>query len=365
VVECVYASEPMVNQKLPLILFTGGGTGGHVYPGLAVLEELGKRKKYHFAWLGSLVGVEGKILRRKGIVYYGVLAGKLRRYFSWQNLWDVFKVIGGFFQSLWLLSRLRPKLLFSKGGFVSVPPVIAAKFLGIPVFSHESDFDPGLATKINFRFTKRQYVAYKASRQFFPSKDRGRVRFTGNPVRADLFQGSREGFDQRFPQAQGKQVILVLGGSLGAQELNELIFSLIPELSDYFMIHQTGKNNHPPPSDSYLPRAFFHEELADILAAAEVVISRAGAGSLWELAGLNKKMVLVPLIKGSRGDQVLNAKRLENHPCVRVILGDTSPEDLSLALDALLPLESQPYPDYQPEKARTIIAKEIEQSLDL
>jgi UDP-N-acetylglucosamine--N-acetylmuramyl-(pentapeptide) pyrophosphoryl-undecaprenol N-acetylglucosamine transferase len=201
----------MKKHSPPLILFTGGGTGGHVYPGLAVLEELELKNKFRFAWMGSYLGVERRIIKQRGIPYFAVLAGKLRRYFSWQNFWDVFKVIGGFFQSLNLLRKLRPQLLFSKGGFVTVPPVLAARILGIPVFSHESDFDPGLATKINFRSTKRQFVAYRETLRFFPSQNYGRLKFTGNPVRAELFQGDSNLFYQSCPVAQGKTILLVLG----------------------------------------------------------------------------------------------------------------------------------------------------------
>jgi UDP-N-acetylglucosamine--N-acetylmuramyl-(pentapeptide) pyrophosphoryl-undecaprenol N-acetylglucosamine transferase len=358
-------STYMEKQHRPLILFTGGGTGGHVYPGLAVLEELDTLEKYRFAWLGSLLGVEGKIVRRAGIPYYGILAGKLRRYFSLQNLWDIFKVIGGFFQALVLLMRLKPRLLFSKGGFVSVPPVLAAKILGIPVFSHESDFDPGLATKINLRSTTRQYVAYKESLRYFPSRPVGRVRFVGNPVREGLFSGTKATFTQQFPQAQGKQVLLVLGGSLGAQDLNDLVIPLLDRLKDFYLIHQTGQNPHPPESGHYFPRPFFYEELADILNGADIVISRAGAGSLWELAGLKKKMILVPLVKGSRGDQILNAKRLENHKTVRVLLEESDPEALYAAIQDLLPLGEGDYPEYRPEEARRTIAREIENTIDL
>ncbi len=247
--------------------------------------------------------------------YYGIPTGKLRRYFSLENLWDLFRVAAGIVRSWALVRRLRPDVLFSKGGFVSVPPVVAASMLGVPVVSHESDADPGLATRINARFSRQICVAYESTRQCFRSRYQTRVTVTGNPLRDEILRGSRNDGLQYlgFSVADPRPVVLFLGGSLGARQINELVDGLLPTISTRWrVVHQTGTGHRVDVrrSDHYAA-AYFGLELPDILAAADLVVCRAGASTLWEVAVLGLPMLLVPLMGGSRGDQVRNAAIFE------------------------------------------------------
>lgn len=264
------------------------------------------------AWVGGRSGVERDIVERAAVPFHAVPTGKLRRYLSIRNVIDVFRVLAGVFASLRLVGKLRPAVLFSKGGFVSVPPVIAARLLRVPVVSHESDADPGLATRINARFSTRICVAYEATRGHFSPEMRARVSVTGNPVRGEILSGTREaglariGFDPGDP----RPVVMFLGGSLGARQINETVAELRgPLRQTWRIIHQSGNNGVPSEeSQDYFGASFFGEELSDLLAAADVLVCRAGASTLWEGAALAKPMLLVPLVAGSRGDQVRNAE---------------------------------------------------------
>lgn len=306
---------------IPCIVVTGGGTGGHVFPALAVAEELARRREIRLVWIGGSRGIERSIVRRWGMEFHGVPAGKLRRYLSAENLMDAFRTLAGFFRALGLLRRLKPAAVFSKGGFVSVPPVLAAALLGIPVVSHESDFDPGLATRINLRFSRRVCVAYPESLRFYA---RGKAVATGNPVRAEIFAGdAAEGRRLLgFADADPRPILFVQGGSLGARQVNALVDECYAELSArYRIVHQRGKGdwNRPDRAGSYLSRPSFAAEYPHILAAADLVLSRAGAGSLWEMGVRGKPGVLVPLDSGSRGDQLRNAKLCQDHGCCKVL----------------------------------------------
>ena len=343
------------------IAFTGGGTAGHVFPGLAVLrclEESPRGEKGHpiskrpleFFWIGSRGGLERRILREAGIPYYGIPAGKLRRYLSFKNFTDVFKVAAGILASLIILIRERPDLLFSKGGFVSVPPVLAARFLKIPVIIHESDADPGLATRITSRFARRILVSYDETQDCFPPPRRRRVVVTGNPVRGEIFLGNREAGRKALGVAPGKLLLLVLGGSQGALEINELIGELAPRLvKKCRILHQMGGQTYKPSSvRGYDTRDFIGAELPDFLAAADLVVSRAGAGTLWELAVLGKPMLLIPLgERNSRGDQMRNAELFQSRGAAEVLSGKVTPRRLEEALNRLLE---------NPERRRTLSA---------
>lgn len=303
-----------------LIAFTGGGSGGHVYPGLSVIEELKKRNPHldesSFVWIGSKRGIEKTILNDTSVRYFGVPAGKLRRHLSLRNLSDLFLILAGVLASLSILRRLNPRLLFSKGGYVSVPPVIAAKLLGIPVISHESDFDPGLATRINAHFSRLILLAYAESRSYFPQKKHDRIRIVGNPIRQGIVDGDPDR-GRRFAGITGtKPLLLVLGGSQGAAEINRLVWELLPELIKHWVVvHQIGSGNRIDESSKeflghgYTFIEYIGEEFADLLAAADLVISRAGAGSIWEEAAAGKTVILVPKRdSSSRGDQVRNCE---------------------------------------------------------
>lgn len=307
------------------VLFTGGGTGGHVYPALAVIEKL-KHDDLDILWLGSSGGMEKSIVEKANIPFYSIPCGKLRRYFSFHNFTDLFKIAGGFIASVFILIKLKPDLVFSKGGFVTVPPVAAAFLLRIPVFTHDSDIGPGLATKINSLTADRILVSSEKSRKYFPEKRQSKVYVTGNPVRSDITKGDREEGLSLLQVPPGKSVILVMGGSLGAQQLNQLVLDNLTELTDkYFIVHQTGdKNYREVVQTDYYSVPYFNEELPHILAAADLVISRSGASAVWEFSAISLPSILIPLESGSRGEQVKNAEVFEQLGCAVVLRGHIS-----------------------------------------
>jgi UDP-N-acetylglucosamine--N-acetylmuramyl-(pentapeptide) pyrophosphoryl-undecaprenol N-acetylglucosamine transferase len=323
-------------HEAPVVAITGGGTAGHVFPGLAVAEQLGCR----VFWIGSRGGVEGNLVREAGIDFYGVPAGKLRRYLSLRNLTDVARVIAGIVVSLRILRRERPSLLFSKGGFVSVPPVIAARLCGIPSFTHESDFDPGLATRINLRFCEKVFVSFPDTVDFLPAGYRDKAVVTGNPVRQALRAGDAARGRSLVGCDSGTQIILVMGGSLGSSFINSIVSSVAPKLAEkYFIVHQMGEKEFTPsPLPRYATRAFIREELPDVMAAASLVVSRSGANTLSELAALGKPMILIPLpLSGSRGDQLRNAEVFRRAGAAVVLPEETTgPESFLSAVTALL-----------------------------
>jgi UDP-N-acetylglucosamine--N-acetylmuramyl-(pentapeptide) pyrophosphoryl-undecaprenol N-acetylglucosamine transferase len=319
------------------IAFTGGGTGGHIYPGFAVISRLKELGDYRIVWLGSNKGMDRSLVEAEGLEFFGIPSGRLRRYVSLKTVPDMFRVLGGYFAARSILKKLKPTLLFSKGGFVSVPPCAAAAALGIPVFTHESDFSPGLATRINLRFVRRNgarrvgarsggriFTAYAETAQFFAPVYRDLVTVCGNPIRpgfrfADASAaGAAAAAGRAFvgiKPSPGERVLLVLGGSQGARELNELVRDTLSELTKYFVVvHQTGLNNDwdIQAAERYKPYAYIRDEMPQVLAAADLVLARSGAGTVWEIATVGKPMVLVPLRgSGTRGDQVENARFFE------------------------------------------------------
>ncbi len=281
-----------------------------MFPALAVIRELERRGAGRVVWIGSRSGIERRLLASTAIPFYGIPCGKLRRYFSWRNFLDLFQVLGGVLGSLAVLLRERPSLLFSKGGYVSVPPTIAASLLRIPVLTHESDLDPGLATRINARFARRILVSFAESVDRLKGYGPERVEWTGNPVRAELLEGDAEEGRRRVGCPPGRKLLLVLGGSLGSARVNRLILEgLEPLTRACFVVHQMGEGDYRPlDRPGYFPAPFFREELPHLLRAADLVVSRAGANILWELAALGKPAVLIPLSReASRGDQIGNA----------------------------------------------------------
>lgn len=301
------------------IVFTGGGTGGHIFPGLAVIDELRARTDANIVWIGSSKGIDRELVEGHGIVFYGIPSGKLRRYFDFRNFTDFFRIVAGFFSALVLLLKVKPKIVFSKGGFVSVPPCMAARFLRIPLITHECDFSPGLATRINSRFATDIYVSCKDTVALFPEKFRSRITVTGNPVRPSFYSGdAARGRAFIGAQDSALPVLLVLGGSLGARQVNDLVAGCIDRLcSRFIVVHQTGSQNTDQtikPENSltrerYKAFPFIRSEMPDVLASASVVVARSGANTVWECAAAGKPMILVPLEKGSsRGDQVENAR---------------------------------------------------------
>lgn len=304
----------------PCIVFTGGGTGGHIYPGLAVIEELRHQGfQGRIAWIGSEKELDRSIVAEQGVEYFAIPSGKFRRELSLRNVTDLGRIVAGYMRAKAILKSLRPSLLFSKGGYVSVPPCRAAASLGIPVITHESDTSPGLATRLNSKRASLILTSWEATAAYFPEPLRAKVVRAGNPIRPALFRGDAErglgmlGFDKERP------LLFVLGGSQGAREVNDLVLASLPLLCPSVQIvHQTGRANFDEvtagiPDDSairasYRPLSYIGPEIADIYAASTVIAGRAGAGTVWEAASLGKPMVLIPLAgSGTRGDQVENA----------------------------------------------------------
>jgi UDP-N-acetylglucosamine--N-acetylmuramyl-(pentapeptide) pyrophosphoryl-undecaprenol N-acetylglucosamine transferase len=332
------------------IAFTGGGTGGHIYPGLAVAEEIRKRlsgQEYRMFWIGSNKGMDRSIVEGAGLEFFGIPAGKLRRYFTLRTLPDAFRVVAGILAARNILKKQKADILFSKGGFVSVPPCAAAASLGIPVFTHESDFSPGLATRLNLRFVQRTggrvFIAYADTARLLPPALKERITVSGNPVRAafrsTVFRDAADPAKGRAFLGLGSEerILLVLGGSQGAMEVNNLIRGALDNLRrHYTVVHQYGPEHHwdlprIEPSvegGGYIPIPYIKDEMPHVLAAAELVVGRSGAGTVWESAALGKPMILIPLTgSGTRGDQVENARFFEREGAALVFLGALSSEE--------------------------------------
>jgi len=355
------------------VVFTGGGSGGLVFPGIAVIERLkAARPDFDICWIGSGAQVEREIVARFDIPFYPIPSGKLRRYLSVWNFFDLFKIVAGLVSACILLLRLRPALVFSKGGYVSVPPVVAARLLGIPVYTHDSDVDPGLATKINARFAEKIFVAYQESCNYFPLPLRKSVVVVGNPVRTEILSGDGARGKSYVGAPHGKLLLLVLGGSLGARQVNELADAAYDSLSrDYFIVHQTGSAAGAIGIDAGRNAAkggrfsteFLAAEYADVLAAADLVVSRAGGGTLWEIASMGKPSILIPLDTGSsRGDQLRNAERFEKGGASVVLAGPlATPANLAAEAGRLArhPVELLHMGAIAKEMARTDAAGEI------
>jgi UDP-N-acetylglucosamine--N-acetylmuramyl-(pentapeptide) pyrophosphoryl-undecaprenol N-acetylglucosamine transferase len=326
------------------IAFTGGGTGGHIYPGLAVAANLRRRLECRIFWIGSRTGMDRSLVEGAGLDFFGVPSGRLRRYFSLKTVPDFFRVLAGFCAARKILKQERPALLFSKGGFVSVPPCAAAASLGIPVFTHESDYSPGLATRINVRFVRRGrgaiFTAYEDTATFFPPSLRNRICVSGNPVRPEFRSADPERGRAFLGLAGGERILLVLGGSQGADEINRLVRESLGELTRWYtVVHQTGpgKNGEAGAGGRYLSFPYIHGEMPHVLAAAELVLGRSGAGTVWESAAAGIPMVLIPLRgSGTRGDQVENARFFEKAGAALVLSGgDVDARTLSRAVASI------------------------------
>jgi len=307
------------------ILLTGGGTAGHVTPNLALIPGL-RSTGFDIHYVGTRAGMERGLIEKSGlpIHYHYISAGKLRRYFDLKNFTDFFRIIIGFFQSLFLLIKLRPAVLFSKGGFVSCPVVWAAWLCRVPAVVHESDITPGLANKLSMPFVKKICFSFPETETHLPASKRV---MTGLPVRAELFDGDAARGRELcgFKDGDGKAVIVVIGGSLGASAVNEAVRGGLDKLlADFNVCHICGKGNRAPGSrKGYCQFEYVGAELPDLFAMADMVISRAGATTLFELLALCKPALLIPLgTAASRGDQVLNAQSFEKLGYCKVLLQD-------------------------------------------
>ena len=315
------------------IVLTGGGTAGHVTPHLAILPHLLK-EGYDVHYIGTENGIEHKMMDLPGVTYHAVKSGKLRRYFSWQNFTDPFRVLAGAFQSAMLMGKIRPDVCFSKGGFVAVPVVFGAWVHRIPVVCHESDLTPGLANKLCTPFAKKVATTFPECSAALGDK----AECVGTPLRPELFQGNKAAGLKLLGFNGAKPVLMMMGGSLGAQAVNKALREALPELLNTFdVVHICGKGNLDAALNStagYTQLEFVSAELADVFAACDLVLSRAGSNALMEFQALARPLLLVPYPKGaSRGDQILNAQSLEKRGLCRVLLQENmTAETLTEAL---------------------------------
>lgn len=350
-----------------LVAFTGGGTAGHIYPGLAVADELKSlanqnKKNLKIIWIGCSKGMDKKIVENAidsngnltADIFFGIPSGKLRRYFSLKNFTDLFRIIGGFFKAFYILKKQKPAILFSKGGFVSVPPCFAAKILKIPVYTHECDFTLGLANRINFKSAKKMFVSYEETKNHLSKSDKERVIVTGNPIRPIFYHTNAKNalLFANISQNHEKPILLVLGGSSGAKQINQLVYENLDFLcKNFIVIHQTGLLNGDENQEKilkekypdYKPFNFIYKEMPDVVSCSDVILSRAGANSIWEAAVLHKPMILIPLCgNGTRGDQVDNAEFFEKKGGAIMLLGENAnSKNLQNSLEQMLNFENR------------------------
>lgn len=294
------------------IILTGGGTAGHVTPNIALLPHL-KELGYDIQYIGSYTGIEKELIEPFGIPYHGISSGKLRRYFSVQNFTDPFRVLKGFREAHKLIRQLKPDVIFSKGGFVSVPVVLAGKRCKVPVIIHESDMTPGLANKIAIPSAAKVCCNFPETLKSLPE---GKAVLTGSPIRQELLSGNKIAAMDMCHFTSDKPVILVIGGSLGAVAVNNAVREALPELlKDFQIIHLCGKGKMDESLkdvEGYCQFEYIKNELRNLFALADIVISRAGANAICELLALHKPNLLIPLsANASRGDQILNARSFE------------------------------------------------------
>lgn len=311
------------------IVLTGGGTAGHVTPNLALLPSL-KTAGYEITYMGSYDGIEKKLISDFDIPYVGISTGKFRRYFDPKNFTDPFRVIKGFSEAKKFLKQYKPDVVFSKGGFVSVPVVRAAAVLGIPCVIHESDMTPGLTNKLCIPVAKKVCCNFPETLKLLPEN---KAVLTGSPIRAELSQGNKLAGLDMCGFSANKPVIMVIGGSLGAANVNKAVREALPKLlKDFQVVHLCGKDkvdNLLLNTPGYKQFEYIKAELKDLFAMADIVISRAGANAICELLALKKPNILIPLpAASSRGDQLLNAKSFEAQGFSIVIDEDDLTTDL-------------------------------------
>ena len=310
------------------IVLTGGGTAGHVTPNLALIPVL-RNEGWEIHYIGSETGTEKTLLEGvEGVAYHAVKTGKLRRYLDLKNLTDPFRVIHGCFQAASLMGRLKPDIVFAKGGFVSVPVVYGAAVRGVPVLLHESDMTPGLANRLCKPFAKKLLCTFPEAAESAGKKGV----CVGTPMRPELFSGSRQSGRERFGLTANLPVLMVVGGSSGAQAINRAVRDALPRLLESFQVlHLCGKGNLDSAlegTENYCQLEYLNEEMPDAYATADVLISRAGSNTLCEILALNKPALLIPYPKGaSRGDQILNAQSAERRMLCRVLMQEDMTAD--------------------------------------
>lgn len=344
------------------IILTGGGTAGHVTPNIALLPSL-KEAGYEIAYMGSYDGIEKKLIGDFDIPYTGISTGKFRRYLDPKNFTDPFRVVKGYSEAKKYLKEFKPDVVFSKGGFVSVPVVRAAASLHIPCIIHESDMTPGLANKLCIPVAKKVCCNFPETVKLLPEK---KAVLTGSPIRSELTQGNKLAGLDMCGFTANKPVIMVIGGSLGAANVNEAVRKALPGLlTDFQVVHLCGKDkvdNLLLNTPGYKQFEYIKAELKDLFAMADIVISRAGANAICELLALKKPNILIPLpAASSRGDQLLNAKSFETQGFSIVIDEDDLTTNLLLDKVHELYFSRQTYTDAmsksgQPDSISTIIS---------
>lgn len=311
------------------IILTGGGTAGHVTPNIALLPRL-KEMGFDVSYIGSYEGMEKKLIEEQNIPYYGISSGKLRRYKSIKNLSDPFRVIKGFFEAMGLMRKLKPDVIFSKGGFVVVPVVLAAKLHRVPIVIHESDMTPGLATKISIPCATKICCNFPETFKMLPEK---KAILSGSPIRTELLKGNKNNAYKLCGFDGSKPILLVVGGSTGSANVNNAIRSILDKLLVSFdVIHLCGKGKTDSNFNNkkgYVQFEYAKDELKDYFAASDIVVSRAGANAICELLAIRKPNLLIPLsARASRGDQILNANSFKAQGYSEVIDEDELNDEL-------------------------------------
>ena len=319
------------------IILTGGGTAGHVTPNLALIPKL-KEQGYEILYIGSYHGIEKELIEKAGVAYRGISSGKLRRYFDLKNFIDPFRVVKGYFQARRIIKEFQPDVIFSKGGFVAVPVTMAARHCRVPVIAHESDMTPGLANRLSMPSCTKICCNFPETMKLLPA---GKAVLSGSPIREEILKGSRETGLSYAGFSGEKPVILVIGGSLGSVRVNQAVRSILPKLLPEFdVIHICGKGNlneNLADKKGYVQYEYVSESLKDLFAAADLMISRAGANAICEILALRKPNLLIPLgTSASRGDQILNARSFEKQGFSKVLLEEElNDESLYSAVQSL------------------------------
>ncbi|MCI8551263.1 MAG: undecaprenyldiphospho-muramoylpentapeptide beta-N-acetylglucosaminyltransferase [Lachnospiraceae bacterium] len=315
------------------IILTGGGTAGHVTPNLALIPALSEQG-YDIRYIGSFNGIEKELIEKAGIPYHGISSGKLRRYFSLKNFTDPFRILRGYFQAKKILKRQKPDVIFSKGGFVAVPVVFAAKKRHIPVIIHESDMTPGLANRLCISSAQKVCCNFPETLKYLPED---KAVLTGSPIRRELLNGSPLAGFKFTGLSSAKPVLLVIGGSLGSVKVNSAIRSILPSLlKTWQVIHLCGKGNLDQSlagMKGYIQYEYISRQLKDLFAISDLMISRAGANSICEILALRKPNILIPLsAAASRGDQLLNAESFKKQGFSEVLEEENLTDETLLAL---------------------------------
>jgi UDP-N-acetylglucosamine--N-acetylmuramyl-(pentapeptide) pyrophosphoryl-undecaprenol N-acetylglucosamine transferase len=348
------------------ILFTGGGTAGHVIVNLALIPYY-QEKGWEIDYIGSYNGIERDLITPlKGVTYHSISTGKLRRYISKENLKDPFKVLKGTMQAYQIIRKRKPSVIFSKGGFVSVPVVAAAKLRGVPTIIHESDYTPGLANKLSIPFAKKVLATFPETMQYLP-KDKSE--HVGAVIREELFQGNRDNGLKFTGLTKGKPVLLIMGGSGGSQKINETVRNSLSELLNTFqIIHICGKGkvDHSITEKGYVQLEYVNEELKDVFAATDFVLSRAGSNAIFEFLALRIPMLLIPLSRAaSRGDQIVNAKSFKNKNYAQVLEEEELTEEKLIEelfrLKKVAPVMMDQMKEFKSEKARDRVIEIIKE----